>query len=283
MKFMKNLILTLTLVVMGIATQAHNILALGCGSNGRIKVKGTQFDYSFTKSDSVVLFITVNGQRNGTVKWKGSIFVVSGGTFQMDTVPYYNVNGETVFFTEYERNNTHSSYSVEYTGSGFIYGGCSAMPITLTSWTANVDANDSSLVHLAWSVDMESNVAYYRIDGSTDYGKTWDTGIARINSLGDTNLKRDYKKDYYNPLIGLIAKTAGFGGVGILLAIAIFAGSIRNRALAGTVACLLLVVTFACKKSVEAPKQGLKYNAVKLNEVDNDGSVKDFATRQLKH
>jgi hypothetical protein len=157
-----------------------------------------------------------------------------------------------------------------------------AMPIILTSWTAKVDKTDSALVHLAWSVDMESNVAYYRIDGSTDYGKTWDTGIAKLNSLGDTNLKRDYKLTYYNPLIGMIVKTAGIGIFGMVLVIAIFAGSLRNRALAGTLACLMLVTTIACKKDVTAPKQGLKYNAVKLNEVDKDGSVKDFATRQLK-
>lgn len=158
-----------------------------------------------------------------------------------------------------------------------------AMPIILTSWTAKVDKNDSSLVHLTWSVDMESNVAYYRIDGSTDYGRTWDTAIIKLNSLGDTNLKRDYKLDYYNPLIGLIAKTAGFGALGMVVLIAVFAGSLRNKTLAGTVACLLLVVSFvACKKSIERPKQGLKYNAVKLNEVDKDGSVKDFATRPFK-
>lgn len=276
---MKNLILTLTLVSMCFATQAHNIFALGCGTNGRIKVKGTQFDYRGSNLDSVVLFITTNGQRNGTVKWKGSVFVSSNGTIQMDTVPYFTANGETVFFTEYERNNTHSSYSVEYTGSGLIYGSCSAMPITLTSWTATVDASNKSLIHFAWSVDMESNVSYYRIDGSTDMGKTWDAGITKLNSLGDTNLKRDYKLDYNNPLIGMIAKTSGVGALGVVMMIAVLAGSLRNRALAGTVACVLLVSTFACTKKVDKPKEGLKYNATRLVEVDKDGSEKIFDVR----
>jgi hypothetical protein len=206
-------------------------------------------------------------------KHDSTLIIVAGGTgiFYLDPSLKSNINIKGKALTNCGGD------------CGWVELFISTLPITLTSWTAKVDAYDSTLVHLAWSVSMEGNVAYYRIDGSTDYGRTWDTSIARINSLGDVNLNRDYKIDYYNPLVGLLIKTAGFGIFGMFLIIAIFAGSIRNRALAGTVACLLLVTTFACKKSIERPKQGLKYNAVKLNEVDKDGSVKDFATRQLKY
>jgi hypothetical protein len=286
---MKNLILALTLVCLGFATQAHTIDEYGttCPGGGKVTIQGKYFDYKGQNLDSVAFYI-----KSGSVyTFIGSVFVTSGGDF-ITNIPYYTQAGQTVYFTEYERNNTHSPYTKEWpTNSQYSDGTmirntrCTVTPITLTSWTARVDDNDSALVHMAWSVDMESNVAYYRIDGSTDNGKTWDTGVARLNSLGDTNLKRDYKLDYTNPLIGMIAKTAGIGTIGIVLAIAVFAGSMRNKGLAGVAVCLIVVSCagfVACKKDITAPKQGLKYNAVKLNEVDKDGSVKDFATRQLK-
>jgi hypothetical protein len=280
---MKNLILALTFICLGFATQAHTIDEYGttCPGGGKVTIKGEDFDYKGQNLDSVAFYI-----KNGNVyTFIGSVFVTSGGDF-VTNILYFTQSGQVVYFTEYERNNTHSSYSKKWpTNSQYTSGTmirntrCTVTPITLTSWTARVDANDSTLVHLAWSVDMESNVAYYRIDGSTDKGKTWDLGITKLESLGDTNLKRDYKLDYQNPLIGLIAKTAGVGAFGIVLMIAVFAGSLRNKVLAGTFACLLLVVSFACKKSIERPKQGLKYNAVRLTEVDNDGSEKTFEVR----
>lgn len=282
---MKNLILTLTLVVLGIASQAHSITDIACAAGGKIRIRGTQFDYngnSDPKSDSVAFYL-----KNGSVyTWIGSAIVTNGGDFEVD-IPYYTQSGQTVYFKQFQRSNSNSAYVQTWPNSGYSSGfikdtRCTVMPITLTSWTAQVDKEDKTLVHLAWSVDMESNVNYYRIDGSTDNGVTWDTAITTLKSLGDTNAKRTYTLDYRNPLIDLITKTAGFGAFGIVLAIAIFAGSIRNRALAGVVGCLMLVTFFACKKSLDKPVQGVKYNAVRLSNVDNDGSVKTFETRFLK-
>jgi len=279
---MKNLIFALTLLCLGLVTQAHYITSVGCGTDGRIKVKGTLFDYAGSQLDSVYLYITTNGQANGPIKWHGSTFIQSGGTFTMDTVPYYTSTGETIFFKEYERSKTTKPFSLEWSGSSYIFGSCKIMPITLTSWTAKIDATDSTLIHLGWSVEMEHNVAYYRIDASVDNGITWDTSIAKLKSLGDTDVKRDYKLDYYNPLIVTIIKTAGFGVFGIVLLIAIFAGSIRNRVLAGVLTCLMIIGAVACRKSVDKPAQHLKYNAVRLTEVDNDGTTKTFEVRALK-
>lgn len=278
------------LVCLGIASQAHTIdNFVGCGTSGRVKITGYAFDYDAAPHQSYVLFyITTNGNKNGTIKWQGKTFIQSNGKISIDTVPYYNA-GQKVYWVQYRWDNHDNRYeTTSYDGVKTVTTGCSAMPITLTSWTATVDDNDSTLVHLAWSVDMESNVAYYRIDASSDHGLTWDTGVAKINSLGNTDIKRTYTLEYRNPFIGMIAKTAGIGTLGVILLIAVVAGSARGRAMAitGTVACLMLfatVATVACKKDVTTPKQGLKYNAVKLNEVDKDGSVKDFATRQLKH
>lgn len=275
---MKNLILTLTLVSIGFVTQAHNIGTVLCGQNGRIKLSGTQFDYDAPPHQSyVLLYITTNGLSTGTIKWQGKAFIQSNGKWNMDTVPFftYNASDRKVFWVQYQWIGNKYKAS-DWDGTINLTTNCSAMPITLTSWTATVDANDSTLIHFAWSVDMESNVSYYRIDGSTDKGKTWDIGITKLNSLGDTNLKRDYKLDYYNPVIGMIAKTAGIGAFGMVIMIAVFAGSIRNKVLAGTLASLLLVTTFACKKSLDRPKQGLKYNTTRLTEVDKDGSEKTF-------
>jgi hypothetical protein len=282
---MKNLIFALSFVCLGITTQAHTIGNVLCGTNGRVKISGTYFDYDGTQHPSyVLLYITTNGQSTGTKKWQGKAFITSQGKFSMDTVPFfsYSTSDRKVFWVQYEWSQGQYK-ATDWDGVITLQTSCTAMPITLTSWTAKVDANDSTLVHLAWSVDMENNVDYYRIDGSTDNGKTWDLGITKLNSLGDTNAKRDYKLDYYNPLVGLLVKTAGFGVGGMLLAIAIFAGSIRNRALAGVVGCVMLVTTFACKKDVTAQKQTLKYNAVRLTEVDKDGTEKSFDTRFLKY
>ena len=274
------------LVCFGLATQAHN-LNPNCGVNGRISVKGTQFDYAGNLLDSVVLYITTNDQANGTIKWQGSIFVTTNGTFTMDTVPYYTVDGETVFIKEYQRNSLSSSYYLKWTGSNFIKKNCQAMPITLTSWTARTDANDSSLVHLAWSVDMESNVAYYRIDASVD-GKTWDS-VLRVDSKvgGNTSLKTDYTKDFYNPKVTITnSDTAkndskGLGAIGVAFAIGVIAVSMRSRGMIG-VACVLMIATIACKKSIDAPRQTTKYSYVRLSNVDNDAQSKTFETRKIK-
>lgn len=296
---MKNLIFALTFVCLGFASQAHIITDINCASGGKIRIEGTQFNYndnSDPKSDSVAFYLK---NADNSYTFIGSAIVTNGGDFRVD-IPYYNQQGQTVYFKQFQRNNANSNYNQTWPGSGSAnYGNgsgyangygygfikdtrCTVMPITLTSWTAKVDASDKTLVHLAWSVDMETNVNYYRIDGSTDNGVTWDTAITTLKSLGDTNAKRTYTLDYRNPLVDLITKTAGFGTLGLVLAIAVFAGSFRNRAIAGVVGCLMLVTFFACKKSLDKPAQTTKYNAVRLSNVDNDGTVKTFETRFLK-
>lgn len=288
---MKSLILALVLVSASIATQAHNITDISCAAGGKITIKGTQFDYngnSDPKSDSVAFYL-----KSGNVyTWIGSAIVTSGGDFTTD-IPYYTQSGQTVYFKQYQRSNTSSAYVQTFPSSGYSSGfikdtRCTVMPITLTSWNATINKTNRDIVDLAWSVDMESNVSYYLIEASTDNGKTWDS-VLRVNSKvgGNTNSKTDYTYAYTNPKVNItkdVAKNSNGATaiLGLSLALGVIAVSLRSRGMIG-VACVLILATVACKKSVDAPAQTYKYNAFRLSNVDNDGQNKTFETRFVKY
>jgi hypothetical protein len=286
---MKNFICGLMLVCLSLATQAHTISPVLCGTSGRVKISGTYFDYDGTTHPSyVLLYITTNGQSNGTKKWQGKAYITNQGKFSMDTVPFYsyNANDRKVFWVQYEwQGNQYKA--TDWDGTITIQTACSAMPVTLTKWTATTDVNDSSIIHLYWSVDMESNVAYYRIDASVD-GKTWDS-VLRVDSKvgGNTSFKTEYTKDFYNPKVTITnSDTAkndskGLGAIGVAFAIGVIAVSMRSRGMIG-VACVLIIATVACKKDKIEARQTTKYAYVRLSNVDNDGQSKTFETRHIK-
>jgi hypothetical protein len=288
---MKNFILSLAILVTSFATQAHTISPVLCGTGGKVKISGTLFDYDGTAHPSyVLLYITTNGNSNGTKKWQGKAYIQSNQKFSMDTVPFfsYSTSDRKVFWVQYEWS--HGSYQAsDYDGTITLSTSCAVMPVTLTVWTAKISDKDKDIVNMFWSVDMESNVAYYRIDASSDNGKTWDS-LTSIKSKvgGNTSLKTDYTYDYYNPLVSVKTNNTakndskGLGAMGVALAIGVIAVSLRSRGMIG-VACLMIVATISCKKSVDAPAQTHKYNAFRLSNVDIDGQSKTFETRTVRY
>jgi hypothetical protein len=163
---MKKCILALTLICLSIVSEAHTIGAVLCGSNGRVKITGTFFDYDGAAHPSyVLLYITTDGNVNGTKKWQGKSFITNQGKFSMDTVPFfsYNPSDKKVFWVEYEWSQ--GAYkATNWDGTISLQTNCTAMPITFTDFTVRqTETGDYPTFEVKWTFEEASQIQAFKI------------------------------------------------------------------------------------------------------------------------
>lgn len=255
---MKKLTLMLALAVVSFVSQAQTLTNKGwCSGKYYFTVTGVSV------GDNITVSLTGN-EKWPTTGTSDSSFIVSAVPFTL-AVPQPTQSGTYKFNFNDVTTNTNTKPT---TGSdnGVL---CTVTPVKWGTFAGTVDHSDSTLVNFSWTTYMEYNVKSFVLLGSTD-GKSWDV-LQTIAPTNQNSGQHTYNISFRDPLVAVIVKTAGFGLLGAILIGLVFAGSFRNRVIATSVACIMILGAVACTKHNDlAPNQERKYTFFKVAEIDMD-------------
>lgn len=294
---MKKISLIIVLLLTILTSQAHLINPTTgsgtCSKKRYVQISGTDFYYTGASLDSVRFFITTNG--NGIVSATNPVlwdtaFLITSATFDL----YIKLlsSPENVFLEEWTRSSTHGSYTPQYSnfgsngdittesGYGTIVSTCVLAPVTLTNVSAQLN---NGILTFKWTSTIESNNAYYSIEGSAD-GLTW-LSVGQLNSVwpqGTGTTPHTYAFTY-NDLTMIEAGVE----LGIFIYL-LFAGAslyfvpklfIKYEKYFMLLALSLTILVTSCHKTnTVTTKETVRYSYFRLTQTDLDGTVTYYQT-----
>lgn len=262
-------------MVMAIAATsfAHTLTTAAnpCGKGGYVKVQATQFTYDGLTLDRVNFYITSNGQNWGTHVWDTTFYLTSSSfTF------YAKLVSPTIkiWFSEDERNNTHSNWNTEYSlHSASITSPCVTAPVLLTNY--NVSKISGTTVKVMWTTTSEENNSHFIIQGSNDGLNFKDLAIIfSYTESGNSSVSHDYSYTFDSNV-----QKAGLGIFGGILLVLIAASCIKRRAFPIAAFAMLIGMTSftACTKdTLGKTTSAAGYKFIRLAQVDKDGTTTTY-------
>ena len=294
MKKILSSLLCLFIVVQSFAHLINPVTGAGaCSKTGYVEVSGTDFDYTSASLDSVRFFITTTGNANvsasNPVIWDTAFFITNTN-FNL----YIKLlsSPENVFLEEYTRSSTHGSYSLQYfnfsangdiktqSGYGVIASTCVIAPVTLTNVSARLN---NGVLMFQWTSTIESNNAYYIVEGSSD-GSTC-LPVGKVNSYwtnGTSATPHSYTFTYNDLMV--IEAGAGLAIFIYLLIVGAFVYFIPKlmvkfeKYFMLLALILTLIITSCHKTNIVVTKEIVRYSYFRLAQTDLNGMVSYYQT-----